>query len=88
MAVHVSESAYVHENVEAKLMPGAEWAKHFIVPSSVAQSSIDNLSATNFAEVCHGAPDLSIGMKTVLIQQGRREFHFEWLVIEKVHQRS
>src|SRR5260370_27506528 len=75
MAVHIAEAADIHQNVEAELLPGAEGAKHFVVASAMAQACVKDFLAASLGTAGLAAPNLAVGIFTMLINQGGYEFH-------------
>ena len=82
MAVHVAETADVHENVEAELLAGAEGAQHFVMAAAMAQAEVDDLAANEFAGRLDHLANLAIGIVAVFVDERRGEFDFQRLVIQ------
>ena len=88
VAVHVTKTANVHQDVEAEVLAGAEAAKHFVVASTMTQARRNDLATPRFAEALYRVTNLPVRIIAVLIEQCGCEFHFERLVIEEVDRRG
>jgi hypothetical protein len=88
VAVHVAESTYVHQDIEAELLAGAEAAEHFVVTTPVPQPSFDDFAAPGFGQVLDRPANLPIGKRAVFVKQSACNFHFERLVIKQIDSRS
>src|SRR5512142_39078 len=64
--VHITESARIHQDVEAELLSGAEAAQHLVVLSAMRQTEIDNLPTASLARHLHHLPNLPIRMMGML----------------------
>ena len=78
----VAESANVHQNVEAKALPGAEGSQQFVMASPMAQPEVDDLVAQFLSASFHGAANLSVRIVAVLIKQRRCQFDFQRIVFQ------
>src|SRR5579864_263448 len=72
MAVHVAETADVHQDVETELLARAETSKHLVVPSATAQAGVDDFPSPGLAGSFDCASHLPIRMRTMLVQQSGR----------------
>ena len=84
--VHVAEAADVHEDVEAELLAGAEGAQHFIVPTAVTQTQINDFLPDRFSRGLNGHAKLSVGIVGVLVDQSGGQFHFDRFMVEQINQ--
>src|SRR5216684_2461071 len=88
VAMHVAEAADIHQDVEAKLLPGAEGAQHFVMTAAVAESQVDDLAANDFARGFDRQANLAIRIVAVLVNQRGRQFDLEQLFFQKIDGRS
>src|SRR5579862_9894058 len=82
--VHIAESAHVHKNVEAKLLSCAESALHLIMTPAMTQAEVDDLAPPVIANTLHRFANLPVRIMAVLVEQSRRQLHFEGLILQQV----
>ncbi len=79
VAVHVAESADVHEDVEAECRSGVEGAKSFVVAAAVAQANLDDFGDAGGGKRCDEVADLSIGVVASPVDECGGQFNFKSL---------
>src|SRR5208283_3025364 len=62
MAVHVSKSADVHEDVKAERGPSVEGAKKFVMLAAVTQAQVDDFGNARRRHFCHKIANLPVGV--------------------------
>ncbi len=65
MAVHVTEAADVHEDVEAETLAGVEGAEGFVVAAAVAEAEVDD-----FGDLCGGERSYDVADLAVAVMGG------------------
>src|SRR5450631_279651 len=87
MAVHVAETADVHQDVKPKGSPGVKRAKKFVVLAAVANPQLDDLRNARAWKAGHQVTNLAVRVVAGGVDKRRRKFHFKALgAFNQVHQ--
>ncbi len=84
VAVHVAETADIHQDVEAELLPGAEGPQHFVMAAAISQPQVDDLAANLLARRLHRLPNLPVGIVAMLVDQRGRQLDLERFFFQKI----
>src|ERR1700689_3682027 len=81
MAMHVAKAANIHQDIETESLSGVKGAQQFIMLAAMAQSEINDLAAPCFSGRSDCFAPLPVGVMAMLINERRREFDFEVILI-------
>src|SRR5208282_4075436 len=77
MAMHIAETADVHENVEAELLARGEGAQQLVMAATMAQAEVYDFAAARLAGCRECFANLPVGVMTVAVNERGGEFGLE-----------
>ena len=67
--------------------PARNPPQHLVMLAAMPQAQVDNLAPPPLARHLHRLPNLPVRMMAMLVEQSRRDLHFQRLFVEQIHNR-